>query len=134
LPDRLDNEATEIHSYVRHAFQLLVTWLTFFGTANMVGIGWFVSVADSFEPWAVVLIGVFFVVQAAIGSVACTLARSMFVNSQERLHEIDMIQHDDVGHRARAPIGPLVYARVTWVITGAVASLGAVWLVLLART
>ena len=39
----LEKEVNEIHSYLRHSIQIFLTWYTFFITANLVGLEWFVS-------------------------------------------------------------------------------------------
>jgi len=89
--DLLRMELTEINSYARHHFQLLLNWYTFFLTVNFAAISWFATVLLRGElkvTLPILVITAFFLLQAILSYLACIEARKHFKSMHNRYCEI----------------------------------------------
>ncbi len=133
-------ELTELNTYARHHFQLLLSWYTFFLTVNFVVIGWFTSVLLTGALKAslpIVFITVFFLVQIILSHLGCLQARKHFEATKDRCNELLnllCVQPSEPPSRPRAPIPFPIYSRIITLMCCTLTSFGFFWIALLAVT
>ena len=107
----------EVHTYVRHTTHLLVWWFTFFGTANIVAIGWSAfRLKDGIESGnqqAILIIGLFFIVQGILGFLVGRYMLTYFYDTEKYFSEIQSTRNSEV---PQAPSAILLYWKLTWLM------------------
>lgn len=132
----LENQYKEINSHVRHVAQLIVTWYTFFVTANIVALGWFATTDQTkaaqfakLTPW---LIGLFFFVNI-LGCAALLYVRSYFHKENSRLEVgLTKITEGDAGYHALngSPLPLRLYECAVSIMIVSLLAIAVVWCVL----
>lgn len=133
-------ELTELNTYARHNFQLLVSWYTFFLTINFGVIGWFTSVLLTGALKAslpIIFITAFFLVQIILSYLSCLQARKHFEATHNRCNELLnllCVQPSEPPSQPRASMPFHVYSKIITLMFCTLISFGFFWIVLLAVT
>lgn len=106
----LEKEMNEIHNYVRHNIQIFLTWYTFFITANLVGLQWFVSLPKvgqsvSFNQYLSSALG--FLIVNLLGLYASHHTRKYIKSSDVRVNEIVNILATNSKYNSGTPQSPV---------------------------
>lgn len=136
----LHMELTELNTYARHHFQLLLTWYTFFLTVNFGVIGWFTSVLLTGALKAslpIIFIAAFFLVQIILSHLSCLQARKHFEVTYNRCNELLnllCVQPSEPPSQPKVPIPFYTYSTIITLMSCTLISFGVFWIVLLAVT
>lgn len=133
----LRHESSELHSYVRHHFQLLIAWFTFFCTSNYVAIGWLAGIlagGQLVDKRVVLAVGALFMFQNALGMVATLRSRRYFAETRVR-QEVILLAIRNVDHALardlRHPLPYDLYARMIQLILMGLATFILLWATLM---
>ena len=133
-------ELTEINSYARQHFQLLLSWYTFFLAVNFTVIGWFTgllltSSLKTSQP--IVYITTFFLVQIFLSYLTCLEARKYFDATYNRCNDILnllWVQPTNSLLQPKPAIPINLYSKIITLMRCTFATLGFFWMALLAVT
>ena len=86
----LERQICEVHEYVRHIFQLLIAWFTFFATVNYAAMGWLATSTETVgNPNTLRLMAILFITQNVLGIRACFFILSYIGKSEEKLDSLE---------------------------------------------
>lgn len=128
----LEKEMDEIHSYVRHNISLFLTWYTFFITANLLGLRWFVTQANEnqstdFIYYISSTIGFLFV--NILGFFVSNAMRSHLKSSDMRIREIILMYSESI-EVSRSAVPRRFYIKSIRAIQLSLIALSIVWILL----
>jgi len=131
----VDDYCKEINLHVRHVAQLLVAWYTFFVTANLIAVGWFMTADQSrarlARPLLWVLV-ILFVLVNLLGVLAMRFIRRYLIAADSQL--LDLLQSEPISGEdtriERSPIPLTLYLQMLRIIAVSLLAIVAAWLVI----
>lgn len=121
----------EIHEYIRHLFQLLVGWFTFFVTVNYASLGWLAAAnADGKNSLASFawLVPVMFIIQNLLGLAACYYVWLALRDYDERVFNLEKsIVHNRKAEDERTAVPMPLYSRVILLMALSLLTIASVW-------
>lgn len=136
--DLLAMELGEQYNFVRHHFQLLLGWYTFFLTVNFAVIGWFTSVlltGSLKQSLPIVFIALFFISQQVFSYIAIVQVTRYFIETHARCAELleKMASKAAILHlQPQTPIPIEIYVKIMDLMRYTLISFCFFWIVLTA--
>lgn len=116
-----ENRLRQIREYIRHLFQLFLTWFTVFATINYAALGWLAATKTdgtfTVSPFAWPVAAIF-IVQNVLGIIVSYMVRDALISLKEKAFALEM-------KTTIVPIG--LYSGAIWLIMLALAITAGVW-------
>jgi len=130
-----ERKLQELHEYVRHVFQLLVGWFTFFATVNYASMGWLAKPSTPSPSKGIVwIVAGMFITQNVLGLIACSVVRRYLLDRDAEVLSLERsIASASLGESASPGVSSVparLYSRTIDLMAWALAAIMVAWCVL----
>ncbi len=130
----LERQINETHQYIRHTFQILVTWFTVFISINYASMGWLAK-DETHTRGLLIIIAIMFITQNALGISAIVAIRQYMQLANAKLRRYEEEAAALANRAAPAPVidtgMPIeLYPRVLNLMKWGLVSILVAWLLL----
>jgi hypothetical protein len=129
----IERKFRELHDYIRHIFQALVGWFTFFATVNYATMGWLAksSGSNSTSTTLIWVVSVLFITQNALGVAVCFAVRRYLFDRNAEVIELERLTTPiDSVLSVRSSVPLTLYCQTIRLMVGALAVILLAWCVI----